>query len=75
MNRQSLTCAGRLENGGELDQSDSLVYLPEDREAGFVLLCTGKPRSDLGIRTHQAKNMREFRKQRKLIAPYSWSAE
>lgn len=70
-----LTCAGRLENGGEVDQSDSLVYLPEDREAGFVLLCTGKPRSDLRIRTHQAKQMRDFRKQRKLPAPYSWSVE
>ncbi|HEV2732010.1 MAG TPA: 2Fe-2S iron-sulfur cluster-binding protein [Terriglobales bacterium] len=68
-----LTCAGRLENGGEVDQSDSLVYLPEDREAGFVLLCTGKPRSSLRIRTHQQKQMREFRKGKGLIAPYSWS--
>lgn len=70
-----LTCAGRRENPGTVDQSDSLVYLPEDREAGFVLLCTGKPRSDLRIRTHQAKQMREFRKQKKLIAPYSWNVE
>lgn len=67
-----LTCAGRLENGGEVDQSDSLVYFPEDREAGFVLLCTGKPRSDLRIRTHQQHEMREHRKQKKLPAPYSW---
>ena len=65
----------KLENEGEFDQSDSLVYLPQDREAGFVLLCTGKPCSDLRIRTHQAKQMREFRKQKKLPAPYSWSAE
>ena len=70
-----LTWAGRLENGGEVDQSDSLVYLPEDREAGFFLLCTGKPSSDLRIRTHQAKQMREFRKQKKLLALYSWSVE
>ena len=70
-----LTCAGRLENGGEVDQSDSEQYYPADRDAGFVLLCTGKPRSNLKIRTHQAKAMREFRKQRNLPAPYSWSAD
>lgn len=70
-----LTCAGRLENGGEVEQSDSLVYFPEDRQAGFVLLCTGKPRSPLRIRTHQQKEMRRFRKQKKLPAPYSWSED
>jgi ferredoxin len=70
-----LTCAGRLENGVKVDQADSLIYLPEDREAGFVLLCTGKARSDLRIRTHQQQQMREFRKQKKLPAPYSWSVE
>lgn len=70
-----LTCAGRLENDGVVDQSDSLTYFPQDREAGFVLLCTGKPRSDLTIRTHQAKTMREFRKRQGLPAPYSWSGE
>src|SRR5436853_7920917 len=68
-----LTCAARLENGGEVDQSDSLVYFPDDREAGFVLPCTGKPRSDLRLRTHQQRQMREFRKQKGLPAPYSWS--
>ena len=70
-----LTCAGRLENGGEVDQSDSVAFFPEDREAGFVLLCTGKPRSALRIRTHQAAKMREHRKQKGLLAPYSWSKE
>ncbi|MGH9529230.1 MAG: 2Fe-2S iron-sulfur cluster-binding protein [Terriglobales bacterium] len=66
-----LTCAGRLEGSGEVDQSDSVSYYPEDREAGFVLLCTGKPRSSLRIRTHQAVAMRKHRKQKKLPAPYS----
>lgn len=70
-----LTCAARLENGGEVDQSDSLVYFPDDREAGFILPCTGKPRSPLRIRTHQQKEMRQFRKQRNLVAPYSWKEE
>ena len=66
-----LTCAGRLIDGGEVDQSDSVSYFPEDREAGFVLLCTAKPRSDLRIRTHQADEMRRFRRQLNLPAPYS----
>jgi ferredoxin len=66
-----LTCAGRLEHGGEMDQTDSVAYYPEDREAGFVLLCTGKPRSSLRIQTHQAAAMRAHRKQKKLPAPYS----
>src|SRR5438874_12184295 len=70
-----LTCAGRLENGGEVDQSDSLVYFPEDREAGFVSLCTGKRRSPLTIRTQQQKQRREVRKQKNLLAPYSCSKE
>lgn len=67
-----LTCAGRLECG-EVDQSDSLVYYPQDREAGFVLPCTGKPRARLRIRTHQASAMRKFRRENNLLAPYSWT--
>jgi ferredoxin len=70
-----LTCAGRLEDGGVVDQSDSVSYFPEDREAGFVLLCTGKPRSNLRIRTHQQHKMREHRRQKGLLAPYSWSVD
>ena len=66
-----LTCAGRLENGGEVDQSDSVSYFPEDRDAGFVLLCTGKPRSALRIRTHQQDAMRAHRREKELPAPYS----
>jgi len=66
-----LTCAGRLENGGEVDQSDSVSYFPEDRDADFVLLCTGKPRSALRIRTHQQDVMRAHRREKELPAPYS----
>ncbi len=66
-----LTCAGRLVDSGAVDQSDSDQFFPEDREAGFVLLCTGKPRSDLRIRTHQQTEMRKFRRSRGLPAPYS----
>jgi ferredoxin len=65
-----LTCAGRLTTG-EVDQSDSANYYPDDRESGFVLLCTGKPRSSLRIRTHQQSEMRKHRIQKRLSAPYS----
>lgn len=66
-----LTCAGRLEGPGEVDQRDSDQYFPEDREAGFVLLCTGKPQSDLRIRTHQQHEMRRRRGELDLPAPYA----
>ena len=66
-----LTCAGRLLNGGEVDQSDSASYYPQDREEGFVLLCTGKPRSPLRILTNQQEQMRAHRRQKGLPAPYS----
>src|SRR3989441_9974502 len=66
-----LTCAGRLENGGDVDQSDSVSYFPADRDAGFVLLCTGKPRSALRIRTNQQDAMRAHRREKELPAPYS----
>ena len=67
-----LTCAARLEGKGEVDQSDSLVYFAQDRDADFVLLCTAKALSCLRLRTHQQNDMRAFRKQNGLPAPYSW---
>jgi ferredoxin len=66
-----LTCAGKLEGAGEVDQSGSNAYFPQDREAGYVLLCTGCPRSDITIRTHAADEMRQHRRALKLPAPYS----
>ncbi|HET8667154.1 MAG TPA: 2Fe-2S iron-sulfur cluster-binding protein [Terriglobales bacterium] len=66
-----LTCAAHMEGPGETDQSDSVAYFPEDRKAGFALLCTGKPRSDLRLRTHQAVEMRRHRLRSHLPAPYS----
>jgi len=52
-----LTCAGRLLNGGEVDQSDSASYYP--------------PRSPLRILTNQQEQMRAYRRQHGLPAPYS----
>jgi ferredoxin len=65
-----LTCAGRLLEG-EVDQSDADTYFPEDRAAGFVLLCRGKPLSDIRVRTHQQWEMREHRRKLGLPAPYA----
>jgi ferredoxin len=55
-----LTCAARVLEG-EVDQSDSRRYYPEDADAGFALLCTGKPRSNLRLQTHQTAAMRAHR--------------
>jgi ferredoxin len=65
-----LTCAARLLQG-EVDQSDSRQYFPEDRDAGFVLPCTARPLSDLRLRTHQQWEMRQYRQDHGLPAPYA----
>jgi ferredoxin len=56
-----ITCTGRVEGGGDWDQSAARRYFPQDREAGFILLCTARPRSDLRIRTHQREALRDHR--------------
>lgn len=65
-----LTCAARVLSG-DFDQSRADTYFPQDRAAGFILLCTAKPLSDLRILTHQQWVMREHRRALKLPAPYS----
>jgi len=62
-----LTCASLLLKG-KVDQSEALRYYKEDKEAGFVLICSAKPRSNLIIKTHQKQKMKELRK--KLGLPY-----
>jgi ferredoxin len=63
-----LACAGRL-LAGEVDQSDATRYYPEDRAAGFVLLCTAKPRSPLRILTHQKAACQRHRRRLGLPTP------
>lgn len=55
-----LTCAARLVSG-RVDQHDSRRYYDEDRDAGFVLPCTGRPESDVIIETHARDRMRRNR--------------
>ena len=65
-----LTCAGLLLEGTvEHDHPDA--YFPEDKSAGYVLLCRAMPRSNVRIRTHQQDQMRQYRVAKGLPAPYS----
>jgi ferredoxin len=66
-----LTCAGQLLAPGEFDSSDCEQYFSEDREAGYILLCTSKAQSDLRVRTHAADDMRRHRVAHRLPSPYS----
>src|SRR5437879_2293262 len=69
-----LTCAGRLNSSKDVnhfDQGDADTYFPEDRAAGFILLCVAKPLADLTIRTYQGDAMRSHRLAHGLPAPYA----
>jgi ferredoxin len=65
-----LTCASKLVSGS-VDQQDADSYFPDDRDAGFILLCRAKPLSNLEILTHQEKEMRVHRLDHGLPAPYA----
>jgi ferredoxin len=54
---------------GRLDHSDSARYYPEDERAGFALICTAKPLSDLKLRLHQRDAMQAHRIAHGLPAP------
>lgn len=66
-----LTCAGQLLEPGEFDSTDARSYYPQDREAGFILLCTATARANLRIRTHVQTEMRIHRQKHGLPAPYA----
>jgi ferredoxin len=63
-----LACACRVLEG-DWDNADARRYFPQDREAGFLLICTAKPRSDMRLATHQRGAMRQHRLSRGLPAP------
>lgn len=58
-----LACAAKLVSG-EVDRSDSLTNYAEDGEAGFVLLCSAKPLSDLVLMQDVNKTRREMTQHR-----------
>ena len=64
-----LSCAGRVQGTGEWDQALSRRYFRQDREAGFILLCTAHAHSDLVIRTHEREAMVENRLAKGLPTP------
>ncbi|MDQ3874556.1 MAG: 2Fe-2S iron-sulfur cluster-binding protein [Actinomycetota bacterium] len=63
-----LACACRVLEG-DWDNRDARRYFVADRDAGFILICTATPRSDMRIRTHQRDEMREHRLQLGLPTP------
>lgn len=58
-----LACAARLIEG-EVDSSAALTHYPEDDAAGFVLICSALPRSDLVLRQHETETRREMTQMR-----------
>jgi ferredoxin len=62
------TCAARVLKG-EFDPAEALRYYPKDKEAGFILLCTAKPKSAMRIQTHQHAAMRAHRLKAGLPTP------
>lgn len=62
------TCAGRVLEG-KVDQSEALRVYPQDEAAGFVLLCSAFPRSNVRILTHQKEQLRALRRSFGLPAP------
>jgi ferredoxin len=62
------TCAGRV-LAGDFDPAEALRYYPQDQDAGFILLCTARPRSAMCIQTHQRDAMRAHRRHHGLPAP------
>lgn len=61
-------CAARILQG-EVDQSAALRFYPEDRQAGFALLCTARPLSRLRVRSHQQQALVQHRARLGLPAP------
>jgi len=58
-----LACAARLVSG-EVDRSAALTNYPEDAEAGFLLLCSSRPLSDLVLSQDVHETRREMTQHR-----------
>jgi ferredoxin len=60
-----IACAVRV-LAGEVDHSDARRYYPQDEQAGFALICTGKPLSDLRLRPYERDAMQAHRLKHRL---------
>lgn len=69
-----ITCAVKVLSG-IVDQSASLRFYEEDRRAGFALICTGRPRSDLHLRPGAVEEMRAHRDAHHLPVPRGTRAQ
>lgn len=51
------TCAGKITNGGSVDQTDGMGVSTDLQAQGYVLLCVAYPRSDLKIETEKEETV------------------
>ncbi|WP_257168106.1 2Fe-2S iron-sulfur cluster binding domain-containing protein [Bradyrhizobium sp. SRS-191] len=58
-----IACAARL-LAGSVDRSGALTVYPEDVEAGFLLLCSTMPRSDLILSQDERQTRRDMMQHR-----------
>ena len=63
-----LECAGRV-LAGSFEDADCLRVYPEDRRAGFILLCTASPLGPMTILTGQREAMAANRRRHGLPVP------
>jgi ferredoxin len=68
-----LTCAVKVLSG-TIDQAASTRFYEADRQAGFALICTGQPRSNLRLRPGAIEEMRHHRDAHHLPAPRGTNA-
>ncbi|HEY8742416.1 MAG TPA: 2Fe-2S iron-sulfur cluster-binding protein [Chloroflexota bacterium] len=68
-----ITCAVWVLTG-VIDQTASRRFYEQDRQAGFGLICTGRPRSTLHLRPGATEAMRVHRIAQRLPAPRGTSS-
>jgi ferredoxin len=68
-----ITCAVWV-LAGRIDQTKSRRFYEQDRQAGFGLICTGRPRSDLHLRPGATEAMRAHRLEARLPVPRGTSS-
>ena len=68
-----ITCAVWVFEG-VIDQTASRRFYEQDRQAGFGLICTGRPRSDLRLRPGATEAMRKCRIALRLPVPRGTSS-